>query len=111
MTGVQVARGLAAPHAASSQYSQCYQSATGARLGNPRNIVHAGALGRGIQTAAADAFVADLMPVVLAIRNTGATTLEAMSQALNQRGIRATRGGQWRASSVANLLARAQNFA
>jgi hypothetical protein len=47
------------------------------------------------------------MPVIDAIRRTGATTLEAMTQALNQRGIRSARGGRWYASSVANLLNRA----
>ena len=52
-----------------------------------------------------------LMPIVLAIRSTGVITLEAMTQALNQRGIRSARGGKWHASSVMNLLARAQNFA
>ncbi len=86
------------------------KKASGARLGNPRNIAHAGALGRGIQTAAADEFVAGLMPVVQAIRNTGATTLEAMSQALNQRGIRSARGGKWHVSSVANVLARVREI-
>jgi hypothetical protein len=33
---------------------------------------------------------------------------EAITQALNQRGIRSARGGHWYASSVANLLARAK---
>ena len=51
------------------------------------------------------------MPIVEAIRSTGAITLEAMTQALNQRGIRSARGGKWHASSVMNLLARAQSFA
>jgi DNA invertase Pin-like site-specific DNA recombinase len=64
------------------------RKANGARLGNPRNIAQAGVLGRSVQTAAADEFVESLMPVIHAIRGTGATTLEAMSQALNQRGIR-----------------------
>jgi DNA invertase Pin-like site-specific DNA recombinase len=82
--------------------------ANGARLGNPTNLDHAGALGRATQVAAADEFVSGLLPVVVAIRQTGANTLEAMSQALNQRGIRTARGGQWRASSVANLFARAR---
>ena len=86
------------------------KKASGARLGNPRNIVQAGELGRGVQTAAANQFVAGLMPVVQAIRNTGATTLETNSQALNQRGIRSAQGGQWRASSVANILERARNL-
>jgi hypothetical protein len=70
--------------------------------------MHAGALGRVTQIAAADEFVFGLLPVVLAIRQTGAQTLEAMSQALNQRGIRTARGGTWHASSVANLFARAR---
>jgi DNA invertase Pin-like site-specific DNA recombinase len=82
--------------------------ANGARLGNPSNLDHAGALGRATQIAVADEFVSGLLPVVLAIRQTGAKTLEAMSQALNQRGIRTARGGHWRASSVANLFTRAR---
>src|SRR3954464_4012060 len=61
--------------------------ANGARLGNPTNLTYAGALGRATQVAAADEFVSGLLPVVLAIRQTGAKTLETMSQALNQRGI------------------------
>src|ERR1700716_1502489 len=82
--------------------------ANGARLGNPTNLPLAGALGRATQIAAADEFVSGLLPVVLAIRQTGANTLEAMSQALNQRGMRTARGGKWHASSVANLFVRAQ---
>jgi DNA invertase Pin-like site-specific DNA recombinase len=62
--------------------------AGGAKLGNPSKLPRAGALGRATQVAAADEFVSGLLPVVLAIRQTGARTLEAMSQALNQRGIR-----------------------
>jgi hypothetical protein len=79
-----------------------------ARLGNAKNLSLAGARGRATQIAAADEFVSGLLPVVLAIRQTGANTLEAMSCALNQRGIRTARGGQWRASSVANLFCRAR---
>jgi hypothetical protein len=59
----------------------------------PTNLEHAGVLGRATQVATADEFVSGLFPVVLAIRQTGAQTLEAMSQALNQRGIRTARGG------------------
>jgi DNA invertase Pin-like site-specific DNA recombinase len=82
------------------------KKASGTRLGNPRNIAQAGELGRSIQKAAADQFVGSVMPVVRAIQGAGATTLEAITQALNQRGIRAPRGGKWHASSVMNLLAR-----
>jgi hypothetical protein len=54
--------------------------ANGAKLGNPTKIVAADSLGRGIQIATADEFVASLMPVVDAIRSTGANTLEAISK-------------------------------
>ena len=84
------------------------KKAAGAKLGNPRNTAQAAALGRCIQTVAADEFAMRLMPVVEAIRKAGATTLEAMSQALNQRGIPSARGGKWRASSIANLLSRVE---
>ena len=86
------------------------KKASGAKLGNYTNIAEAGELGRRVQDVAADEFAASLLPVVLAIRAAGATTLEAMSKALNQRGIRSARGGQWHVSSLANLLARARNM-
>jgi hypothetical protein len=50
-----------------------------------------------VQTTAADQFVASLMPVIDAIRAAGGTTLGAITQSLNQRGIRSARGG-WYAS-------------
>src|SRR5690242_703750 len=83
------------------------KKAGGARLGNRSNIAQAGELGRSVQTAAADEFVAGLLPIIQAIRSTGATTLRDMTAALNQRGIRSARGGRWQVSSVKNLLARA----
>jgi len=33
----------------------------------------------------------------------------AIAKTLNERGVRTARGGQWHVSSVANLLARANN--
>ncbi|HEY6755738.1 MAG TPA: recombinase-like helix-turn-helix domain-containing protein [Pseudolabrys sp.] len=67
--------------------------------------------GRQIQIAAADEFASDLLPVIDAVRRTGATTLEAITRALNDRGIRPARGTRWYASSVANLLSRANKLA
>src|SRR5690348_14989130 len=64
------------------------KKASGIRLGNPRNAAQASEIGRNVQIKAADAFVARLIPVVQAIRSTGAETLEAITQSLNQRGIR-----------------------
>ena len=87
------------------------KKAQGARLGNPRNIATAGKRGRRMQVAAADDFVAGLLPLVRAIQNTGANTLEAITCALNERGVRPARGARWYASSVANLLSHAQKLA
>src|ERR1700755_2732892 len=49
--------------------------AAGATLGNPRNITLAGEMGRSVQAASADEFVAGLLPIIQAIRSTGAVTL------------------------------------
>jgi DNA invertase Pin-like site-specific DNA recombinase len=87
------------------------KKASGAKLGNPRNIAAAGVCGRQIQIVAADQFASDLLPVIDAVRRTGATTLEAITRALNDRGIRPARGTRWYASSVANLLNRANKLA
>jgi hypothetical protein len=54
---------------------------------------------------------AALLPLVKAIQSTGAVTLEAITRALNERGVRPARGTRWYASSVANLLSRAQKLA
>ncbi len=58
------------------------KKASGAQLGNPRNIAEAGAMGRKIQAATSEQFVASLLPVIDALRRTGATTLDAMTRAL-----------------------------
>ena len=43
------------------------------------------------QITAADKFAASLPPIVNAIKATGATSLEAITRALNDRGIRSAR--------------------
>src|SRR6266436_15498 len=80
--------------------------AAGARLGNPHNLDYAGSLGRAAVARVADEFASSLIPVVQAIRATGALTLASMATELNGRGIRSARGGKWHRSSVANLLDR-----
>ena len=87
------------------------KKAQGARLGNPRNIAAAGTLGRAALVSGADQFAANLLPLVRAIQSTGAVTLEAITCALNERGVRPARGSRWYASSVANLLQRTQRLA
>src|SRR3981081_1943846 len=80
--------------------------ASGAKLGNPKNLCVAGSLGRIAQAQLADEFATHLIPLIQAIRNAGALTLEQIASALNGRGVRPARGGKWHRSSVRNLLAR-----
>jgi DNA invertase Pin-like site-specific DNA recombinase len=82
------------------------KKAAGARLGNPRNLAHAGNIGRAALIDVADEFASGLLPVIQAIRATGALTLASMAMELNRRGIKSARGGNWQRSSVRNLLGR-----
>jgi DNA invertase Pin-like site-specific DNA recombinase len=75
------------------------KKAQGAKLGNPTNLALAGSTGREAQVSCADDFAAKLLPLVHAIQNSGATTLEAITRALNQayapQGGRAGTRHQW----------------
>jgi DNA invertase Pin-like site-specific DNA recombinase len=82
----------------------------GAILGNPRNLAEAGSLGREALIESADAFVEKLRPLIQAIQSDGITTLRAMTQALNRRGIKSARGGIWHPSGVANVLSRSKSL-
>src|SRR5712675_1591629 len=84
------------------------KKAAGAALGNPRNLHAAGLIGRSAQAQAADEFATNLVPLLQAIRNAGASTLSEIAKALNGRGIRPPRGSNWHRSSVRNLIARVQ---
>ena len=87
------------------------RKAQGASLGNRSNPAEAAALGRDVQVAAADRFAANLMPLIRDIQRSGATSLAAIADALNNRGVRSARGGRWHVSTVQNLLARAKHLA
>jgi len=82
------------------------KKAQGAKLGNRTNLPAAQAKGVAVNRAAADAFAANVLPVVRQIQATGATTSRAIAEALNARGIRTARGGGWHSSTVRNLLGR-----
>ena len=82
------------------------KKAQGAKLGNRTNLGEAQAKGVAANRAMADAFAANVLPVVRQIEATGATTHRAIAAALNARGIRTARGGAWHDSTVRNLLAR-----
>ena len=86
------------------------RKAPGTTLGNPINIREAGDVGRASQTATADDYARSLLPVLRAVRNEGAMSLAAISNALTERKIPTPRGARWHVSTVATLLARAQKL-
>ncbi|MDO8399003.1 MAG: recombinase family protein [Bradyrhizobium sp.] len=85
------------------------KKAQGKVLGNPTNLPEAQAKGVATNQKAADAFAANVLPIVRQIQATGATTHRAIAQALNDRRVRTARGGMWHDSTVRNLLARASD--
>ena len=86
------------------------RKASGARLGNPTNLIGAGERGRAIAQAAADEQARGLLPLLRSIRAEGAQSIGAITIALNERKIPTVRGARWHVSSVMNLLARAQKL-
>ena len=86
------------------------RKASGARLGNPTNLVDAGDRGRAVAQAAADDRARELLPLLRAIKAEGAHSIGAITVALNERKILTPRGSRWHVSSVMNLLARAQKL-
>lgn len=86
--------------------------ARGVRLGNPngaaalRRAGQGGAPLRRSVVSNADAFAQTLTPVLASLRSEGHTTLRAIAEQLNTRGIRTRRGGRWHVSNVRNLLSR-----
>jgi len=83
------------------------KKAHGAILGNRTNLPDAQAKGVAANREAADAFAANVLPIVRQIQASGATTFRAIAEALNNRGVRTARGGAWHDSTVRNQLARA----
>jgi DNA invertase Pin-like site-specific DNA recombinase len=78
----------------------------GTKLGNPRNLRDAASAGRLVQIAGAEQFAAGVLPIIAKLQGTGITSYRGIAEALNGRGVRTARGGQWQVSNVRNLLAR-----
>jgi DNA invertase Pin-like site-specific DNA recombinase len=82
---------------------------TGMKLGNPTNTAAAAAMGRQISARDADRFAESVLPIIASIQRSGITSLRGLAIALNNRGVRTARNGQWQVSNVRNILARAPN--
>lgn len=72
----------------------------------PTPATEAGRKGAAAGKLAADAFAANVLPIVRQMQAAGLTTLAQIADALKARGIRTARGGSWHPSTVQNLLAR-----
>jgi DNA invertase Pin-like site-specific DNA recombinase len=82
------------------------KKAQGTLLGNRTNLAEAGAKGIATNRAAAGAFAANILPVIGEAQAGGATSFQAVADALNARGLRSPRGGDWHSTTVRNILNR-----
>lgn len=80
--------------------------ARGVKLGSPA-IEKARASSIATNQANADAHAARVLPIIEAIRKTGATSLRAIAAELTSRKVSTVRGGAWSAMAVHNILKRA----
>lgn len=86
--------------------------AAGTKLGNPKGAEALRRAGRGtgaaVQAVRQNAAnrAAEYAETVADVRASGATSLAAIAEELNARGIVTPRGGRWHPSSVRNLLQR-----
>ncbi len=82
------------------------KKSAGAQLGNRTNLAEAQAKGLKERLRRSDQFAANVLPIIREIQSTGATTYQAVADALNRRGIATARGGEWYPSTVRKLMLR-----
>ena len=79
--------------------------ARGTVLGNP-HLAAARAVAHTAQREAADAFAANVRPIIEQIRASGVQSLRGVARALTARGIKTARGGTWTPVQVSDILRR-----
>ena len=80
--------------------------ARGKKLGGPR-LAEARKRSLAARSTAADAFAANVRPIIEQIRASGVSSLRGVARALTARGVRTARGGsEWTAVQVSNILER-----
>jgi DNA invertase Pin-like site-specific DNA recombinase len=82
------------------------KKAQGALLGNRTNLAGATAKANAATQRIADSFASNVLPVIAQIRASGATSYAAIAEAMNARGVRTARGGEWHSTTVRNILLR-----
>jgi DNA invertase Pin-like site-specific DNA recombinase len=84
--------------------------ARGVQLGGRPEKLKRTSVGRrnanAARRATAEGRAADLMPTIRALQGNGITTLAGIAKALNEQGIAAPRGGQWRPVQVQRVMQR-----
>ena len=84
----------------------------GTKLGNPNGAAALRRAGKGNKAAVdtikakANAYAADLKPIIQDITASGIVSLAGIANELNARQIKTVRNGEWHKATVANLLAR-----
>ncbi|MGE0773952.1 MAG: recombinase family protein [Sphingomonadaceae bacterium] len=73
------------------------------RVGEQQIASHRGAAANRSQ---ADQFASNVLPIVQSIRAAGISSLAAIAEALNSRGVSTARGGRWHAATVRRLATR-----
>ena len=54
----------------------------------------------------ATAFAAGVLPIIHQLESNGVTNYQAIAAALNARGVKTARGGEWQSTTVGNMLRR-----
>lgn len=79
--------------------------ARGVKLGGPK-LRLAQLNGATANKAEADRFAANTLPLIREAQKAGASSLRAIADILNARGVRTARGGKWAATQVRDILRR-----
>jgi len=80
--------------------------AKGVKLGSP-NPLKGSRLGVEAHKARADQFAENVLPIIRDIEVSGVTSCLGIAKALNARGVKTARGGDWYATTVKNVINRA----
>jgi DNA invertase Pin-like site-specific DNA recombinase len=77
--------------------------ARGRSLGNPQILTLRAAAAEAV-SARVTAFRANVLPLIQSLQVAGCTTLQAIADSLNVRGVRTARNGRWTATTVRRVL-------
>jgi DNA invertase Pin-like site-specific DNA recombinase len=106
MTSQRTKEALEAAKARGTRLGFANPARTDAKACGDKGRVKAVAVSALVRGKSADAHAADMLPVIQSIMADGKTSLRAIAQALNERGERTARGGEWKAESVRRVLNR-----